>query len=247
MGDKRILITGASSGLGRSAAILASGFGARVCLLGRNELELSATLASMHGQGHSIIVQDVSDLDAIPSVVQAAATSLGGGLDALIHCAGVHSAVPVKNVASQQVMQLLQTNVASAVLFAKGFRAKQIPKVSPSIVLLSSVTGMVGEPGLSAYSASKGALIALTKSLAIELARDGIRVNCICPGVVQTEMTNRLRGTIGENAYAAIGKQHPLGLGEPEDVANGALFLISDAARWITGTSLVIDGGYTAQ
>lgn len=207
---------------------------------------MESTLTLMAGSGHSTAVHDVDDLDGIPTIVRQVATDLGG-LDSLIHCAGAHSAVPLKSVSAETVTSLLHTNVASAVFFAKAFRAKQIPKVAPSIVLLSSAVGIVGQSGVSVYSATKGAILSLTKSLALELAREGIRVNSISPGVVTTEMTTKLRERVGDVAFGAIEAQHPLGLGTPEDVANGAMYLISDAARWVTGTSLVIDGGYTAQ
>ena len=239
-------MTGASSGIGRATAILAGNFGARVALFGRNEEALRATLARMGGTGHSIFTHDTDDLDGISARVREAAAELGG-LDSLVHCAGVHSAVPLKTIGSEEVMRLLHTNIASAVMFAKAFRAKQIPKRGPSIVLLSSAVGIVGQSGVSVYSATKGAIITLTKSLALELAREGIRVNCVAPGVVVTEMTSRLRARVGEEAFALIEAQHPLGLGEPDDVAKGVMYLVSDAARWVTGTSLVIDGGYTAQ
>jgi NAD(P)-dependent dehydrogenase (short-subunit alcohol dehydrogenase family) len=107
--------------------------------------------------------------------------------------------------------------------------------------------GLVGQPGVSIYSATKGAIVTMTKSLALELARDGIRVNCVCPGVVDTEMTVEIRNRVGSEGFTRIEESHPLGIGRPGDVAKAALFLASDAARWITGSSLVVDGGYTAQ
>lgn len=214
--------------------------------MGRRDEELRATLEQMNGSGHSILNHDIDDLRGISAIVREAAMGLGG-VDSLVHCAGVHSALPLRTVDSEDVTKLFRTNVSSAIMFAKAFRVRQIPKRAPSIVFLSSAVGVVGQPGVSVYSASKGAIIALTKSLALELAREGIRVNCITPGVVATEMTADLRKRVGEQAFGLIETQHPLGLGAPSDVASGALYLISDAARWVTGTSLAIDGGYTAQ
>ena len=114
-------------------------------------------------------------------------------------------------------------------------------------MFLSSAVGLVGQAGVSVYSATKGAVVTMTKSLALELAREGVRVNCVCPGVVQTEMTTGLRESIGADAFQRVTDAHPLGLGTSEDVANAIVFLLSDASRWITGTSLTVDGGYTAQ
>jgi NAD(P)-dependent dehydrogenase (short-subunit alcohol dehydrogenase family) len=106
---------------------------------------------------------------------------------------------------------------------------------------------VVGKPAISLYAASKGALTAMTKSLALELARDQIRVNCVAPGFVPTEMWDELRESLSGEQFQAIVAQHPLGAGTTFDVANSIAFLLSDASRWITGTNLMVDGGYTAQ
>lgn len=132
-------------------------------------------------------------------------------------------------------------------MLAKGFRQKGCCTSASSIVLLSSASALVGAPAIAAYAASKAALIGLTRSLAIELAREGIRVNCIAPGMVQSEMTDGIRQTLSAEQFAAIVAQHPLGLGTTWDVACGAAYLLSDAARWMTGQTLVLDGGFTAQ
>ena len=240
-----MLVTGASSGIGRATARLASEQGARLALVGRNSEELDATLATLSGEGHVVRAFDLDQHDRIRELVTDVADALGG-IDVLVHAAGVHSVIPIKRVRSSDVAASLSTNVTASIMLASAFSSRSIPKERPSLVLMSSVVGVVGQPGLSVYSASKGAIVALTKSLALELARDGIRVNCVCPGIVETELTERLRAQVGDAAVEAIEREHPLGFGTAEDVAGAVLYLVSDEARWVTGTSLVIDGGYTA-
>jgi NAD(P)-dependent dehydrogenase (short-subunit alcohol dehydrogenase family) len=170
-----------------------------------------------------------------------------GGLDGLVHSAGAHSTLPLRSIGSADVRELFDVNVTTAFMLAKGFRHKQVRNSESSIVFLSSAVGLVGQPGVSVYSATKGAIAALTRSLALELAREGIRVNCVCPGVVNTEMTDGLRERIGEQGFQKVADSHPLGLGEASDVSNAILYLLSRASRWVTGSSLCVDGGYTAQ
>ncbi|HMM82444.1 MAG TPA: SDR family oxidoreductase [Terrimesophilobacter sp.] len=244
--DRRILVTGASSGIGRATAILASRHGAKLALVGRRVDALSAVRGSLHGDGHLIYEFDLSDTDGIPSLVNRIAEDFGG-LDSVVHAAGIHSARPLRAIDTDHLDLVLHSNVTTGFMLAKGFRNKRISKVRPSMVLVSSVMACVGQPGVSAYAASKGAVSAATKSLALELERDGIRVNCVEPGIVMTEMTETLKATVGEENFATINTAHPLGLGKPEDVANAIVYLLSDAASWVTGTSLVVDGGYTAQ
>lgn len=246
LADKKLLVTGASSGIGRATAIEASHHGAKVALLGRRAEALQATHDALTGAGHLIDNFDLTDLDGIPDHVADIADELGG-LDGIVHAAGVHSAHPLRIVDAALVDQVLRANVSTAFMLAKGFRTKSVNKQSPSLVFVSSVVATVGQPGVSVYSASKGALTALTRSLAIELAREGIRVNAVEPGIVMTEMTETIRAKVGQSGFAAIEAAHPLGFGQPIDVARAILFLVSDASSWITGTSLVVDGGYTAQ
>ncbi|TFC94714.1 SDR family oxidoreductase [Cryobacterium sinapicolor] len=244
--QKTLLVTGASSGIGRETALMASTFGARIALVARRTDALEGLAALLPGEGHIVVPYDLTDIDGIPEMVRSVA-DLVGGLDGLVHAAGCHSTLPLRSVSSSKIQELFDINVAAAIMLAKGFRHKQVRKPSASIVLLSSAVGLVGQPGVSVYSATKGAIITLTKSLALELAREDIRVNCVSPGVVMTSMTQGIRDRIGKEGFQAVTEAHPLGLGEPSDVANAILFLLSSSSRWITGTSVSVDGGYTAQ
>lgn len=244
--DAPILVTGASSGIGRAIAIAASEQGARIALVARDRARLEATMEAMPGAGHVIVEQDMSDQDGIPRAVQEASQVLGG-LRGLVHAAGIHNATPLRGLSSETVREVLDVNVVSAFALIRAFRHRQVRQPGASVVLLSSAVGLVGQPGVSAYSTSKGALISLARSLALELVREDVRVNAVCPGVVRTEMTQKLGATLGEEGFGKVEAAHPLGLGDPRDVANAALFLLSGASKWITGTALSVDGGYTAQ
>lgn len=246
LAGRRILLTGASSGIGRATAILASRHGATVYLIGRRESTLRETRDLMSGTAHIVREYDLSDLDGIPALVADAAAEFDG-LDSVVHAAGTRSTTPLRAVRADSIATELTMNVATAVMLTKGFRDKRIARRSPSVALVSSAMGLVGRSATSVYSASKAAIIGLTRSMAIELAPADIRVNCVCPGVVMTPMAEEIRARVGQQGFSAIEAAHPLGTGQPEDVAKAILFLVSDAARWITGSALVVDGGYTAQ
>ncbi len=241
---RTILVTGASSGIGRETALLLSQLNARLILVARNKDRLAQTLASLEGADHRVEPFDVTALDAVPGWIKDL-VSRSGPLHGVVHSAGVYGVVPLRILTALQLEEILRVNLSAAILLAKGFRQKGCHAEGGSLVLLSSVAGLRGHAGLSAYAASKSALFGLAKSLAMELAREGIRVNCVAPGLVATEMAAQVEAqTPGE--ITGVENAHPLGVGRPRDVANGIAFLLSDAARWITGTTLTIDGGYTA-
>ena len=243
---RTVLITGGSSGIGRETAIVLSELGARVVVTGRRTAELEATRERMVPGAHALEPFDLTDLDAIPEWVRSLA-SRHGPFHGFVHAAGVYKTVGLRSLSVDVLHQTFRVNLDSAVMLTKGFRQKGCCGAAGSVVFVGSVAALVGMPTTVAYAASKAALIGLTRSLSIELAREGIRVNCVAPGIVQSDTSQRLRGELGEDRFAAIVSQYPLGLGTTRDVACAAAYLLSDAARWVTGHTLVVDGGFSAQ
>jgi NAD(P)-dependent dehydrogenase (short-subunit alcohol dehydrogenase family) len=242
---RTILVTGASSGIGRVTSVLLSRLGAQVVLVGRNPDQLRETAERCEGAPCRIEPLDLAAAEDIPGWLKSVAAATGP-LHGLVHSAGIQIVSPLRFLKSEALAQTLQINLTVGIQLAKGFRQKNVCAAPSSIVFLASVMGLVGQPGLAAYSASKGALIALARSLALELAAEGIRVNCVAPGCVQTEMVDKLAASLTPQQFDAVKAMHPLGLGDPLDVAHAIAFLLADTGRWITGTTLAVDGGYTA-
>jgi 3-oxoacyl-[acyl-carrier protein] reductase len=242
---KTILVTGASSGIGRETAIVLSKLGARVLLVARNEERLLQTKETLAGTDHFAESFDLTILDGIPDWLSQLVQRVGK-LDGLVHSAGIHVTQPARFLRDKDIRSIMEINVYAAMILAGAFQSKRVSQPNSSIVFLSSVMGVVGQPGVSAYAATKGAIIALTKSLALEIARNRIRVNCVVPAQVQTEMALSLESSLTETQIKRIEEMHPLGLGQPRDVALSIAFLLSDASSWITGSALTVDGGYTA-
>ena len=182
LSGRTIVVTGASSGIGRETSIVLGELGARLVLAGRQRDELERTAAALPPGDHRIESFELTNLDAIPAWLKGVADAIGP-LDDLVHSAGVHFTLPLRATTPQQFSDLMRVNVDAAFALAKGFRQKSVRRAGSSsgVVFLSSVMGLVGQTGISAYSASKGALVSLTKSLALELARENIRVNAVAP------------------------------------------------------------------
>lgn len=245
---KLILVTGASSGIGRQCAITCSLMGASVVLLGRDRGRLDETLSSMeYTEKHLLCVVDLIDYDKVAEEIQKIVDEKGK-ISGLINCAGISTTLPLNAVSPLKMEQFLATNVIGAVnLTRQAIRASNFSDEGGSIVFISSVMGVVGENGKTLYSMTKGALIAAVKSMAVELAPRKIRVNALSPGVVETPMSKNAIYSRNEESLKRIENLHPLGLGQPEDVANACVYMLSDASRWITGTNMIIDGGYLAK
>lgn len=240
------MVTGASSGLGRGIAELVAALDAKVILVARDAARLESVRSGLAGGGHVIEVFDLGQTDAIPGWIKEIAQR-HGTLHGLVHSAGVLTTKPLRMQVAADWETAMRINVLAAAALAKGFRQKGVYAGNGSVVFLSSVMGLTGQPGQVLYSATKGALVAMARSMALELARENIRVNCVAPAVVMAGMSESLQKNVSPEQFAQITAQHPLGLGRPDDVAHAVAFLLADTARWITGTTLTVDGGYTAQ
>lgn len=244
---KNILITGASSGIGRQCAIDCAKMGANVVLLGRNEVRLAETLSQMEGDCHLIVPFDLTNSEGIKAMVSGVVEKLGK-LDGVLNCAGISDTLPLKLMKTETLDKFFKSNVYSAIELSREVcSVKNVSKEGASIVFFSSIMGCVGESGKSLYSMTKGALIAAARSLACEFAKKNIRFNCVSPGAILTPINANLPHMADPEKRAILEAQHPLGLGECTDISNACIYLLSDASRWVTGQNLIVDGGYTAR
>lgn len=241
-----ILVTGASSGIGRATALLLASQGAMVLLNGRNIESLENVAASIGPDRAAIVPHDLFAMDDAFTWV-GELIKKWGPLNGLVHSAGIRNVTPIRLAKQSQVEQEFNLHVQVPLGLLQGFRKRRPKDLPGSVVLVSSVMGLVGAPLQASYSAAKSAMIGLVKSAALELAQEGIRVNAVAPGCVETEMLASFKETLTDEQFSQIVATHPLGLGSATDVAHAIAFLLGDTARWITGTTLVVDGGYSAQ
>lgn len=247
MTGRKILVTGASSGIGKETSILLSRLGAQVVLVARRASALSETLGLLDGNGHRVEPFDLYSLEDIPAWMKRV-SDVFGPLDGVVHSAGIQLTLPLRALTGQHIDKVMKINLHAGMMLAKGFRQKGVHVQNRgSLVFLSSVMGLVGAPTLAAYCASKGAVSVACKSLALELVQDGIRVNCVAPAIVKTEMADTAEFRLTPEQISKLHGSHPLGIGTPLDVAYSIAFLLADTGKWITGTTLIVDGGYTAQ
>lgn len=240
-----ILVTGASSGIGKFAALHLANLGANIIVSGRNAERLNETLSTLPGAHHKAIATELNDMESAAALVAAAAAE-GNGLDGIFHCAGLELVRPMRLVKQNNIDDVFGAAVFGTFGVAKAASRAGVMKPNASIVLMSSVAGSRGRSGMALYSAAKAANDGFIRSLACELAPKGVRVNGVAAGGVETEMHARLTQSMPETAIEDYRSAHLLGFGKPEDVANAVAFLLSGASRWITGTTLVVDGGYLA-
>jgi NAD(P)-dependent dehydrogenase (short-subunit alcohol dehydrogenase family) len=236
---KTVLITGASSGIGMQSAISCAAMGAKVVLTGRDESRLQSALSKMTGEGHRAERCDLLDEAAITAMVKQLPM-----LDGVVHCAGLVKPFPVQFLSSQKLDETLHTNFYTAVnLTASLFKAKRVSE-GASLVFLSSISAQFPGKGNAMYAASKAGLEAFAKTVAAEYVHKKIRANCISPAMVKTPMYDySSEGALKELMDKHIA-QYPLGVGYPEDVANAVIYLLSPAARWVTGANILMDGGF---
>lgn len=237
---KTILVTGASSGIGKAIAIECSKLGAQLFILGRNENRLKETFNELLGEGHEYIVTDLSLSSSFKEFC-----SIIPCLDGIVHCAGLTKILPFQFVTKEDLDEVMNVNFyAPAELSRLLLKNKKINKEG-SVVFISSVSGVYcSAVASSIYSASKGAVNGLVKGMALDLAPKGIRVNCVNPGMVDTNILTE--SDITKEQLKEDMKRYPLKrYGKPEEIAYAVIYLLSDASKWVTGSNLLIDGGYT--
>lgn len=235
---KTILVTGASSGIGRATAIECSKAGAKVILLGRSLERLNETLSNCVGEGHCLLQCDLADLDSFSEKF-----SNIPELDGVVHNAGVNTKYLVKNLSKEKIDGIFHTNYYAPVLMTQMFLKKKILKKNASLVFVSSISASLGAISNSVYASSKGALNSFVRSLALEIAPRGMRANVIQPGMIETPI---LSAYAMSEELEAFKNSAPLGHpGEPVDIANGCVYLLSEASKFVTGSIFTIDGGIT--
>ncbi|WP_455665294.1 SDR family NAD(P)-dependent oxidoreductase [Phocaeicola sp.] len=240
--NKIILVTGASSGIGRAIAIECSRMGATVILTARNKERLQETLLMMEEQEkHLIITADLAQEADIPTLVN----SIPSNLDGIVQCAGYAIPKPFQYMLKEDVKGIMNVNFEAPVCLTQLLLKKKRINKKASIVFISSISGVyVSYIAGSLYSASKGAINGIVKGLAIELSAKNIRVNSVNPGMVFTDILKD--GVVSQEQLEEDAKKYPLKrYGKPEEIAYGVIYLLSDASSWTTGSNLLIDGGYT--
>ena len=240
LSGKKILVTGASSGIGYETCLAISRQGGTFIAIARR-VELLEKLIEESGNENSFILADLSQTEDIQKIVE-----LMPHIDGIVHSAGIVTLAPVKFYSKELMNSIRETNFDSiALLINLTTKKKKINKGS-SIVLVASIAGLFGMKGNGIYAASKGALIAISKGWASEFSSNRIRVNCVSPGMVNTEITNKSIDDLSLEVIQQDEKKYPLGYGEAIQVANPIIFLLSEASSWITGQNLILDGGRTS-
>jgi len=240
---KTVLVTGASSGIGRGISVECSKMGARVVINGRNQERLQKTFDQLEGEGHIQIVADLSKQEDIERLANEVPD-----LNGFVNSAGIPKICPVKRIDRQTLEEIMNVNAFGPILLTSQLLRKKKLQKKSSIVLIASISGVcMANTGEGPYAATKAALAGYTKTAAFELAAQCTRVNTICPGLVPTEILTLSNEMFSEDQLKeTMYGRYPLKrVGTPEDIANGAIYLLSDASSWVTGINLVIDGGYT--
>ena len=235
---KTILVTGASSGIGRSIAIECSKMGAKIVLTARNESRLQESLSLLEGDGHQYVCADLVNEESIQSLVDGLPA-----LDGIVHNAGMADRMPCKMVKAERMHQLMAANIEGPILLQKHLLKKKKIVPGGSIVFIASRAPFAPAVGNAVYAASKGAMLGYAMCLGLELAPQRIRVNSICPAMVWTDLVAKDAEQTDGN-YEELQKKYPLQrFGKPEDIAYLAIYLLSDASSWMTGSQLDITGG----
>jgi NAD(P)-dependent dehydrogenase (short-subunit alcohol dehydrogenase family) len=245
--NKNIVITGASSGIGKQCAVSCSQMGANVILIALEDDKLNETINLLHGDKNLCYTQDITKYEEIDNIISDAVSKVGK-ISGFIHSAGIEMTLPLNVLKPENFSRTYSVNVISAFEISKRIsHKKNLDESGASFVFIASIMSDFGQAGKIGYCSSKGALVAGARAMALELITKKIRVNCISPAVVKTEMSQKLLDSLTSESQNEILRMHPMGIGQPLDIANGCVFLLSDAAKWITGINLYIDGGYGAK
>lgn len=234
-------MTGASSGIGRAVAVEVADAGGSVVAVGRRTAVLEELVAGLPGEGHRVCVADLSVAEERAELV--AVLELCHGV---VHAAGILRLLPVSYIQERGMRETGVINYEAPVLLTQALVKRKKLAEGGSVVFVSSVAGRIGAKGHSLYAGSKGALEAAARCVALELAGRKVRVNCIAPGMVRTAMAEEATSALGAEAMSRHEEDYPLGFGSPEDVGRCAVFLLAEASRWVTGTVLTCDGGFSA-
>ncbi|EPR13625.1 SDR family NAD(P)-dependent oxidoreductase [Ruminiclostridium papyrosolvens] len=246
LSGKNILVTGASSGIGKGIAIYLSKVGANIIMAARNEGKLKETFNELEPGNHSYYLIDLNNLDEIEDMIDNICSD-GRKLNGIVHSAGISSTIPIQYIKLDNLKSIMSVNFYSFIELVKHFSKRKYNDNGGSIVAISSISSKVGARGLAAYCASKGALDSSIRPIALELAAKNIRINSIAPGMIKSQIYDGLIELVNNKDFETdLKKRQILGLGKPEDVASVAAFLLSDASKFITGTSITVDGGYLA-
>lgn len=244
---KTIVITGGASGIGRQCAIDFSNAGANLVLLDINEEQLAETKGLCNPEVKCSCYRcDLTDSENLEGIVKQAVDE-NGLVSGMLHCAGIEKTLPYNKLSPVDYDRIYSVNVVGAMNLLKHLTKKCNRADNAKYVLIASITAVVGRPGVAAYAASKGAIVSVVKTLALEFAPKGMTINCISPGTILTPLMQNMLESLTEEQQEERKAGFPLGLGMPRDIANTAMFLLSDGARWITGQNIVVDGGYTAR
>jgi NAD(P)-dependent dehydrogenase (short-subunit alcohol dehydrogenase family) len=240
-----IVVTGASSGIGREIAKALVALGARVVLVGRDAEALETARREAGADNARVQIIDLSDTDRIGPAIRDVAERTGK-IFGLVHAAGVAPTLPLSATKPARVRAAMDVNYVAGIELARAIADRAtITEEGGSLLFIASVYAHLGAPGQIAYCGTKGAIVASARAMALELAPRRIRVNTISPGFVETDMTRESTSRLTREQWDGIAAMHPLGVGGTGDVARAATFLLHPANRWITGTDLVIDGGYS--
>lgn len=246
LSGKKILVTGASSGIGKAVAISLSNYGADILISGRNEERLNATAIEAVPGSCTPAILSLDNFEAISDWTFNMAMQ-HGPFDGVFHAAGEAMIKPMRLVKQKDYEKVFNPSLMAALALSSALLRKGCMNDGGAILFMSSVAGITGRQGMGVYSASKAGIDGLARSLAIEVAPRSIRVNTLAAGAIDTQMHIQINQNSTAEVMAAYESSHPLGFGSISDITNMVVYLLSDASRWITGTVCTVDGGYSAR